>query len=518
MITQRNESARSAARRAALTMLLVMLGACDGGPDSAPQGAPPGQAAPAAAAPPAALAPAVLPPAVPAAVTQASWTPDALEELLAPIALYPDALLGQMLAASVNAQEVLDGGNWLLANQDLDAAALDAAALQVGFGPAMSALLHFPTVVDMMCQQIDWTRQLGSAFTSDQKSVLDAVQRLRAQAAEVGNLESTPQQAVETKQEQGKTIIEVKPADPMIVYVPQYNPTVIYTTPPPPPPVTTSTVVVQDDDSDEIAAGLLGFGAGILLAAALDDDCYPHWGYGAVYVGPRPFYPPAYVYRPVYGPAFRPAYGYAPPGGYRHNYKSGNNVVINNNDYYGRFSNNQNLRPATTNSPLGRSTYAGARNEATAGQLDRAAGVDNRAGQRPAGGAQTGNLATNRPEAGASATNRAQTTNRAQHTDRGYGSSTRTSPGARPSTGNLGTTPGPTQRPATTQRPAPQAPRPSTPTTPPRPTTPTARPTTSQTQNAFSGATQRGNGSFERSSSARGHASGGRAGGGGRRR
>ena len=146
------------------------------------------------------------PAATPAlAVTEAAWEPDALEELVAPIALYPDLLVGQILASSVNAQEVLDAGNWLLENQDLKGEALDAAAQKVGFGEATRALVQFPTVIDMMCQEIDWTRQLGAAFTSDQKGVLEAVQRLRTQAVEVGNLKTSPQQTVERKSENGKT-------------------------------------------------------------------------------------------------------------------------------------------------------------------------------------------------------------------------------------------------------------------------------------------------------------------------
>ena len=192
-------------------------------------------ASPAAPAAPAAPAPQ-------AAVTQTSWTPDALEELLAPIALYPDQLLGQILAASINSQEVLDGGNWLLQNQTLKGNDLTAAAQKAGFGPAMLALVQYPTVVDMMCQQIDWTKQLGSAFSSDQKSVLDAVQALRKEAADVGNLKSGPQQTVSTKTESGNTYIEVKPADPKVVYVPQYDPQVVYVTPPPPGTTTTTTV------------------------------------------------------------------------------------------------------------------------------------------------------------------------------------------------------------------------------------------------------------------------------------
>src|SRR5262252_1752944 len=88
-------------------------------------------------------------------VTQASWGPDALDELIAPIALYPDQLVGQILAASVNTQEVLDAGNWMLENQNLKGDALDAAAQKAGFGPPTRALVQFPSVVDMMCQEMD---------------------------------------------------------------------------------------------------------------------------------------------------------------------------------------------------------------------------------------------------------------------------------------------------------------------------------------------------------------------------
>jgi hypothetical protein len=160
-------------------------------------------------------------PGVPGAVvTQTSWAPDVLEQLLAPIALYPDELIGMILAASVNSQEVLDAGNWLLANPELNGDALDAAAKKAGFGAPMRGLVRFPTVVDMMCQEFDWTRQLGSAFTSDQKGVLDAIQRLRASAVAVGSLQSSPQQTVAQSTEKGVTVIEVKSADPKVIYVP----------------------------------------------------------------------------------------------------------------------------------------------------------------------------------------------------------------------------------------------------------------------------------------------------------
>jgi len=310
-------------------------------------------------------------PVVPApAVTQASWAPDALQHLVAPIALYPDQLVGQILAASVNSQEVLDAGNWLLENQSLNGDALDQAAQKAGFGPATRALVQFPQVMDMMCQQIDWTRQLGAAFTSDQKGVLDAVQQLRTQAAQVGNLKSTPQQTVETKTENQKTVIEVKPADPQVIYVPQYNPQVIYTTPPPLPTPAPASTEGTVSTGAAVAGGLVAFGVGMLIGSAIaSNNCYPHWGAGAVYVGPRPFYPPAYVYRPVYSPGFRPAYGYASPPGYRYNYNNINrNVNVNiNNNYFNQFNHNQNLRASNnlsgaTRNPdwKGQSSYRGA--------------------------------------------------------------------------------------------------------------------------------------------------------------
>ena len=164
--------------------------------------------------------------------------PDQLDKLLAPVALYPDALLMQVLAASVNSQEVLDGGNWLLQNKSLEGDQLDSAAKAAGFGPAMIALFHFPQVVDMMCSEIDWTKQLGEAFTASQSAVLDSVQRLRLQAKQAGNLQTTPQQTVVTQAAGTQQVIVIQPTNPQIVYVPQYNPVQVYVAPPPSQPAT----------------------------------------------------------------------------------------------------------------------------------------------------------------------------------------------------------------------------------------------------------------------------------------
>ena len=460
------------------------------------------------------------------AVTQASWAPDALEKLVAPIALYPDQLVGQILAASVNPQEVLDAGNWRLQNQDLKSEALDAAAQQAGFGPATLALVQFPSVLDMMCQEMDWTRQLGAAFTSDQKRVLDAVQTLRAQAAQVGNLKSTPQQKVETKVENDKTIIEVQPANPQVVYVPQYNPQVVYTTPPPPAPAPAASSEGTVSTGAAVAGGLVAFGVGMLIGSAIhNDDCYPHWGAGAVYVGPRPFYPPAYVYRPVYGPAFHPATGYVRPAGYRNAY---NNVNVNvNNNYFNQFNHNQNLRGATqsdlsraTQNNLsgstrdqnwkGQSTYAGGRaSPAQTARFDEAMGrpVDpGLSGKSPPRASTGASGSANRASGAGSTRNPAPAAKRASSEgpggagsrrnpaqDRGYGDSNRGagqggfegSRGANAGATTAANGTGNTGRAGESARGA-EAP---------------------QRGSAFSGASESGGGGFERAASARGNAS-----------
>ncbi len=337
--------------------------------------------------------------------------PDALEELLAPIALYPDALLGQILAASVNSQEVLDAGNWLVENPDLEGKALDDATLKAGFGPAMRSLVHFRSVIDMMCQQIDWTRQVGSAFTSDQKSVLDAVQRLRAQAAVVGNLKTTPQQTVETKKENDKVYIEVQPADPQIVYVPTYDPQTVYTTP----------VYIEDDDDDDGSVAF-AFTMGVMIGGMYSSYCYPYWGMSSVYIGYRPFYPPAYIYRPIYNPGFRPGYRYPAHHDYRYAYNRGDQVAHHDN-YFDRFDGNKNLsgrtesplqQPATGDNRVGQGgdKYAGRPDPATQERLGQAAGArDLGAGDRDLG-------ATARDQG-------LDPMDRGQRVDRGYGESGR---------------------------------------------------------------------------------------------
>lgn len=280
--------------------------------------------------------------------------PAALDELLAPVALYSDALLAQVLAAAAYPQEVMDGGNWLLQNTSLHGQSLQDAAKQAGFGPPMQALMMFPTVVDMMCQNFDWTKQLGSAFNADQGAVMASVQRLRAQAAAVGNLKSTPQQKVETQTVDKQQVIVIQPADPKVIYVPTYNPQVVYTTPPPPAPVAGPTT------GDVVAAGLIGFTAGVIVGSMFNNKNYypyPNWGYGGVWYGGNPYNRNVYVYAPRYGygypPGYRPGYGYRPPANYPNAWNRPSTLpAYNSSNYYNRFNGNQNLRPGNSPPPL----------------------------------------------------------------------------------------------------------------------------------------------------------------------
>jgi hypothetical protein len=333
---------RSSVRRISVVTViaLLVLGCSRADQNAAPAAPPTATTLPGAPAPDA-------PPPSPTDEA-ANWTPTALDELLAPIALYPDVVLAQVLAASTNAQEVLDAGNWLLEHQTLSGDALTQAAAEADFSPSVQALVHFPTVLDMMCRELDWTRQVGDAFAADQGAVLAAVQRLRAQAADVGNLQSTPQMAVEKTVENDKQVIVIQPANPQVVYVPQYNPTTVYTTPP--PTTTTTTTTSGISTSDAVVGGLLAFGAGVLIGSLINDNdnhyyCYPNWGYGGVYYGPRPYYPHStFVYAPRY-PGYRPAPYYRPPVAYPYQYNRYGNTHVNvnvNNNYFNRFEGNRN--------------------------------------------------------------------------------------------------------------------------------------------------------------------------------
>jgi uncharacterized membrane protein YgcG len=208
-----------------------------------------------------------------------------LDQLLAPIALYPDQLLAQMLMSATDPAKVTELDKWLKSNSKLKGTQLQDAAVKAGFDASFVALVLFPQVVSYMAEQIAWTRLLGQAFTADRSGVFASIQKLRKQAQSVGSLKSTPQQAVETKTTSaGEQVIVIEPTNPQIVYVPQYNTEVVYTQAP------TTTVIVQEEDDDDaaeaVAAGLIGFTAGIAIGAAMDNNYYygPYGWHGGAYM------------------------------------------------------------------------------------------------------------------------------------------------------------------------------------------------------------------------------------------
>lgn len=247
----------------------------------------------------------------------ATPTPQQLDQLLAPVALYPDALLAQITTASTNPQEILDVDNWLSQNPDLTSTALSDAAQQQGFDPAFVALVQFPTVLQMMAENIDDYAAIGQAVTANQAEVAASIQRLRSQAYAAGSLRSTPQQSVEVQQANGQTVYVIQPVNEKVVYVPQYDPTVVYVGP--------STGAI-------VATSLITFGLGIGIGALLYSNSpwgwggwgwnwgghgiyYNHGPWGGWHGGyrpPNPWYRPRPIYyggRPGYGGNW----GYRPP-------------------------------------------------------------------------------------------------------------------------------------------------------------------------------------------------------------
>jgi hypothetical protein len=141
--------------------------------------------------------------------------PAYLDQLLAPVALYPDALLAQILLCSGNARKVTELAAWLKQSAQIKGSELQKAAEQAGFEPSFVALAPFPQVVDLMAGDTRWTSQLGGAFAIDRGAVFDSVQRLRAKSQAAGNLKTTPQQSVETRTtEGGQQVIVIEPANP----------------------------------------------------------------------------------------------------------------------------------------------------------------------------------------------------------------------------------------------------------------------------------------------------------------
>ena len=207
-------------------------------------------------------------PQAPAAAPPAgakTFSQEELDQLVAPIALYPDALFTQVLMASTYPIEIVSAERWVKANPGLKDKALEDALQQQPWDPSVKSLAVFPQVLMMMSEKIDWTQKLGDAFLAQQADVLATAQALRAKAAAQGSLKDTKEQKVTTDSSGGTTIITIEPTNPEVVYVPTYNPTVVYGAWPYPayPPYAYY-------PPGYVAGGaLLGFTAGVIVGGAL---------------------------------------------------------------------------------------------------------------------------------------------------------------------------------------------------------------------------------------------------------
>lgn len=158
----------------------------------------------------------------------APLSPEQLDDLVAPVALYPDPLLSQVLVASTYPLEIVEAAQWIGQNGGLRGQALMDAARQQNWDPSVQALAATPEVLQRLASNVSWTTALGNAFLAQQADVMAAVQRMRARAQANGRLSSDPEQTVTTQTQGGQSAIEIMPANPQVIYVPQYNPEYIW--------------------------------------------------------------------------------------------------------------------------------------------------------------------------------------------------------------------------------------------------------------------------------------------------
>jgi hypothetical protein len=196
-----------------------------------------------------------------------------LDSLVAPIALYSDSLLAQTLAASTYPLEIIQLQQWLERNKNLQGKALAEAVAKQPWDPSVQGLVEFPDVVQRMAGNVQWTTDLGNAFLAQQADVMDAVQRMRAKAQGTGNLKTSAQQTVQTETvPSGKQVISIEQANPEVVYVPSYDPTVVYGPAPVEYPYYPYTY------PGYVPGTALMWGAGIALGAAAWGAWGGHWG------------------------------------------------------------------------------------------------------------------------------------------------------------------------------------------------------------------------------------------------
>jgi hypothetical protein len=237
--------------------------------------------------------------------------PNDLDALVAPIALYPDALVAQILGAATYPDQVEAADAFLKSNYNISGDSLMQAAEGQEWDPSVMALLQFPSALDKLAQNLGWTSALGDVSANQQADTMAAIQRMRAKAYEAGNLKSGEQIKVARD---GPTLIVIQAANPQVVYVPTYNPTVVYGTTVTTPGYSTG---------DVVATAVISFGLGVAVGAMMNSNSCG-WGYygwrmnwasGMVYCGGGPYYGNPYWwggYYPGFLPGYRPPY-YPPP-------------------------------------------------------------------------------------------------------------------------------------------------------------------------------------------------------------
>jgi len=300
-----------------------------------------------------------------------------LQSMVAPIALYPDALVAQILTASTFPDQVAIAEYWLEQNTSLTGSALMQAVDKQSWDPSVKALTQFPSVLANLAHNLTWTSSLGEAFHNQQADVMTAVQALRAKAQATGNLKSTPQVTVV---QQSPQVIVIQPANPQIVYVPVYNPAVIYGTP---------YVTLGYTAGDVAAAAVIGFGVGIAVGAMMSGGCCS-WGYSSwncgwhgtavVYHGGA-YYGNSAWHGGYYNGGYHNSYGYN--NSYNHsNYNSNNRNSGNsyNKNVSGNTVNVNNAHSSASNSWAQHNSSGGGRSDAFSGMSGHSGGFGGSSG------------------------------------------------------------------------------------------------------------------------------------------
>jgi hypothetical protein len=204
------------------------------------------------------------------------FAPEQLDTLVAPVALYPDALLSQILVAATYPLEITEAAQWLQQNRNLQGAQLVDAARQQNWDPSVQALVVFPDVIGRLAADIRWTTDLGNAFLAQQADVMNSVQQLRSQAWQAGKLRSNAQETVTSQMQGDQSAIEIQPANPEVVYVPSYNPEYIWGPP--------AYGYYPAWDYPGYGVGF-GFGRGIYIGGFFGGLGWGGWGWGPNWFG-----------------------------------------------------------------------------------------------------------------------------------------------------------------------------------------------------------------------------------------